>query len=283
LYFAVRENPGHHQAAVWVLDPWKLNLKVVKKDEVVPPGDSGTSRPDRQRYARWLPDRFALRKRWPCLPVAIYPSHIVQRIGVQRSCFTIHGSDQRGLEEIGRRYSIPLLKITIPSWEAKAIRTSLYACGIDESTVFPDLEGLSRAVETQWIDPPADLPHSGAYTRLRPSRVDKGGIGVFAIRRILRNTPLFVGDNDEMVWLKASELPRMPKLIKLLYTDFGVKKVDAETGEERYGCPLSFNRLTLSWHLNRSRKRNVRCDEYFNFFAAKDIAPGDELTVDYRT
>jgi hypothetical protein len=205
----------------------------------------------------------------------------VRRIGVQRSCFTIHGSNHSGLEEIARRIKFPLLKITIPSWEAKAIRRSLYACGIDETTIFPDLEGLSKAVESEWVELAAEHPHRGVFTRLRPSTVDKGGVGVFAIRRIRRNTPLFVGDNDEMVWLKSSELPRTPKSVKRLYEDFPVTKTDVDTGERRYGCPVSFNRLTISWYLNESRKPNVRCDEYFNFFAARDIAPGEELTVDY--
>ncbi|MBI3696404.1 MAG: FRG domain-containing protein [Acidobacteria bacterium] len=283
LYFAVREDPGHHHAAVWVLDPWELNRRVVGKAEALPPGDPGTTKRDRQRYERWLPDRFAPRKKWPPSPVAIYPGHIMRRIGAQRSCFTIHGLDQRGLEEIAELIESPLMKIVIPSWEAKTIRRSLATCGVDETTVFPDLEGLGKALEISNMEEDESLPHQGAYTRLGPSKVHEGGVGVFAIRRIRKNTPLFAGDNDEMVWVKKSELPRRPKSIRQLYEDFAVIKADKKNRETRYGCPMNFNRLTISWYLNHSLKPNVRCDKSYNFFALRLIEPDEELTVDYRT
>jgi hypothetical protein len=291
LYFAVRENPGHHHAAVWVLNPWKLNQQVVRKFEVVPPGDPGTTDEDKARYDPWLLERFARRRKWPRWSVAVYPSHITRRIGAQRASFTIHGADQRGLEATAERIQCPLKKITIPSWEAKVIRRSLETCGLDETTVFPDLEGLSRAVVYSWATPDEGLPHRGVYTRLAPSHVDRGGVGVFAIRKIRRGTPLFVGDNDEMVWVENEELPQAPRSVRKLYDDFAVIKT-VEKGKKReksryYGCPLSFNRLTVSWYLNeplKSVEPNVRCDpSSYEFFASRDIEPGEELTVDYST
>lgn len=283
LYFAVRENLGFHNAAVWVLDPWELNIKVVRRDEVVPPGDPGTTRRDRERYDKWLPDRFAPRKRWPRRPVAVYPGHIMRRIGAQRSCFTIHGSDDRSLDEIAQEIKCPLTKITIPSWEAKAIRRCLETCGVDETTVFPDLEGLSKVLEIRWMQPNERLPHHGAYTRLRPSNVDKGGVGVFAVRKVRKGTLLFAGDNGEMVWVHKGNLPKAPKSLRKMYEDFAVIKTGQQDAETRYGCPVSFNRLTISWYLNHAPKPNVRCDENFDFYALRDIERDEELTVDYST
>ncbi len=290
LYFAVREKPGYHHAAVWVVNPWKLNRKVVHKFEVVPPGDPGTTDEDRRRYDPWLPERFSKAKSWPRWPIAIYPSHITRRIGAQRSSFTIHGADQGGLEAMAQKIGCPLVKITIPSWEAKAIRRSLETSGIDETTVFPDLEGLSRAVVSSWITPGEGLPHRGVYARLRPSLIHKGGVGVFAIRKIRKGTQLFVGDNDEMVWVEQEQLARAPRSIRKLYDDFAVintYKRDTKGRKTRYGCPLSFNRLTTSWYLNeplKSLKPNVRCDpSSYEFFALRDIAAGEELTVVYST
>jgi FRG domain/SET domain len=283
LYFAVRERPGYQDAAVWVLDPWELNKRVVRKDEVVPPGEAGTSAQDRQRYVKWLPERFVPGKRWPPRPVAIYPGHIVRRIGAQRSCFTIHGVDQRGLEAISDDVECVLTKITIPSWDAREIRHTLDTCGVDDSTVFPDLAGLSKAVEFRYTKPKESPPHSGVYTRLRPSEIAKGGIGVFAIRKIKKDAHLFEGDNDEIIWLKESEVGALPKGVRQLYRDFPVIKNEEGNNERRYGCPLSFNRLTVSWYINHSQKPNVRCDESFNFYALRTIEPGEELTVDYST
>jgi len=43
LHFAVKDDPGFYDAAVWALDPWWLNMQVVRQDEVVPLGAPGTS------------------------------------------------------------------------------------------------------------------------------------------------------------------------------------------------------------------------------------------------
>jgi hypothetical protein len=72
-------------------------------------------------------------------------------------------------------------------------------------------------------------------------------------------------------------LPKRPKEILRLYEDFAVIK------DNRYGCPPTFNRLTMSWYINHSENPNVYCDENYNFFALRDIKPGEELTADYST
>ncbi len=41
LYFAVRDNQGYQDAAVWMLDAWWLNETVIHRSEVLPPGGSG--------------------------------------------------------------------------------------------------------------------------------------------------------------------------------------------------------------------------------------------------
>src|SRR5439155_15329779 len=147
LYFAVRANQGDFPAAVWMIDPWWLNKTVTHKDEVIPPADPGILPEDRKIVAPWLPLRFKKKQRLPKLPVAIVPSHTMRRISAQRSCFTIHGTEYDGFGQLtARDKHARLVKITIPSWEVKQIRRSLDACGIDETTIFPDLEALGRSV-----------------------------------------------------------------------------------------------------------------------------------------
>ncbi len=119
------------------------------------------------------------------------------------------------------------------------------------------------------------LPHEGVYTRLKPSGVHSGGIGVFAITDIKKGAPLFEPDNEEMVWIDSARISGLPKEIRKLYLDFGPLK------DGKYGVPTSFNKLTVSWYLNESKTPNVGCDENFKFCAAADIKAGDELTVDY--
>jgi FRG domain len=73
LYFAVRENRGDCSAAVWALNPWWLNGRVIRKDEVIPPGDPLILARDRKVVNRWLPNRFLRRARLPKLPMAVFP------------------------------------------------------------------------------------------------------------------------------------------------------------------------------------------------------------------
>jgi hypothetical protein len=276
LHFAVKDNPGLYDAAVWVLDPWWLNMGVVHHDEVIPPGAPGTAKTDAARYRRWLPERFEKKARLPRWPAAVFPSNIAGRIGSQRSCFTIHGRQTDGLERLARKARGRLAKIVIPSYCVLEISVDLRECGIDEATVFPDLEGLSRAINANWA-PAEDCesPHDQVCTRLRPSRVDKGGVGVFAIKKIPKNSNCFPGDSDELIWVQKSRIPKRPVQVRKLYWDFGVYKKD------RCACPVSFDRLTPAWYVNESKRPNVRCDENYNFVALRDIDPGEELTADY--
>jgi hypothetical protein len=177
---------------------------------------------------------------------------------------------------------VPLVKITIPSWSVASIQAELEDWGVDETTVFPDLDGLGRDLAQRAKKAERDRPHDDVYTRLRASKIDKGGVGVFATKGIRKGTALFKGEPEEMAWLDKSALSRLPQVTRKLYDDFAVIKTDSE-GKTRYGCPPSFNRLTVSWFLNHSSKPNVRCDKNFNFFALHDITTGEELTVNYST
>jgi hypothetical protein len=123
-------------------------------------------------------------------------------------------------------------------------------------------------------------PHDGCYTRIRRSRIH--GVGVFAIRRIKKGTLIFSDDNQEIKWIKSEDLRKLPPEIRRLYDDFCIIKDDGKT----YGCPSSFNQLTVSWYLNEQRhpqKPNVECRDDYMFYALRDIAVGEELTVDYLT
>jgi len=280
LYFAVKSNPGFYDAAVWILDPYELNRRAIGKEEVIPPSATGVHRTDKRLVDPWLPARFRNMGGLPQRPIAVYPTHIARRISTQRSCFTVHGRDAKGLEELQGKKNPSLLKIRIPSFRVQAIRRELEASGIDEATIFPDLDGLSRYLSLKWRKDEHKQPHNGVYTRLRPSGVHKGGVGVFAAKRIRKGASLFQGDNEEMLWVGEAFLPKGPREIRRLYEDFAVIK------DSRYGCPPTFNRLTPSWYLNEPKKGgqpNVGCDDGYDFFALRNIEPGEELTVDYSS
>jgi hypothetical protein len=280
LYFAVRDNPGFYDAAVWMLDPYELNHRVFGRDEVIPPS-ANVNRHDKELMKRWLPDRFS-EARLPKYPIAIYPTHIARRISSQRSCFTIHGGDEEGLDTLARVKNSCLQKTIIPQSAMRNIRSELETCGIDETTIFPDLDGLSRCINAWWKIDRHDPPHKHVYARLEPSKVDEGGVGVFAIVNIKKSTPLFRGDNEEILQVKESAFRRAPLAIRRLYRDFTVFRKEMPL----FSCPTNFNRLTVSWYINEPKpgeSPNVRCNDECDFFALRDIKAGEELTVDYST
>jgi hypothetical protein len=282
LYFAVKDSEGLHDAAVWVLDAWRLNKEknVVGRYEVLPTGSPGLSRLDIRRYRPWLPDRFdaeqQLKKKFP---VAVYPNHFDRRIAAQRSCFTVHGVKKKGLDNIFPASKRLLSKILIPSYATEQIRDELNSYGMDEATIYPDMEGLGKSVKATWMPAVEEMPHDGLYTQLRPSKIH--GVGVFAIRPIRKGTLIFPGDSDEMRWVNAEDVPKA-KCFRNLYERFAIVKTGTSGQPTRYGCPRNFDRLTMSWYLNDPRKRekpNVWCDENYDFRALRNIKQGEELTV----
>lgn len=140
LYFAVRENSGDRDAAVWVLDPFWLNKQVLEQEVIF-----GTRDPEVQLY---LPPTDVDQVLKP-FPVAIEPSHISRRITAQHSCFTIHGSEKKGLNFVGKEEKQQnLVKVRVPKENIEKVKRDLARCGIVETTVFPDLGGLGW--ELRW-------------------------------------------------------------------------------------------------------------------------------------
>jgi hypothetical protein len=280
LYFAVKDNEGLHDAAVWVLDPWELNDRVLHTLEVIPPGSPGLPEADILRYKPWLPDRFDAKQRLKEeLPVAIYPNQFDRRIAAQRSCFTVHGLRRGSLEQLFPNVRRLLARIVIPSYATEGIRKELDDYGIDEATIYPDLEGLGKCV-ARWLPKTKEPPHEALFTRLGPSKID--GVGVFAIAKIKKGKLIFPADSDEMQWVPAELLPKA-KSLRRLYEDFAVVKNAKDGKPKRYGCPTHFTRLTMSWYINdplKGEEPNVECDEDYDFRAVRDIRKGEELTVD---
>lgn len=144
LYFAVRDSQRDRDAAIWILDPWWLNKRGLNEREVIPPGaEIGISKQDFDRYKPWLPDRYS-KDELPKGSVAVYPTHSARRISTQRSCFTIHGSEEGALENLAADPDARIVKVTIPSAEILTIKEQLTVAGVDEMTIFPDLDGLGR-------------------------------------------------------------------------------------------------------------------------------------------
>jgi hypothetical protein len=279
LYFAVKDNPGHYDSAVWVLDPYTLNQRAINRDEVIPPSAQGVAKGDKQSVRKWLPTRFT-GKSIPMKPIAVFPTHVARRISTQRSCFTVQGRDLTGLDRLENLRQPILRKLLVPSFRVRAIKRELINAGIDEATIFPDLDGLGRAVGAEYAVDTDPWPHLDVVTKLQPSKAYPGEVGVFAISKIRKNGRPFRGENEEIIWLDKKSIAKhgMSKSARKLYADFSLSRA------ERFGCPTSFNRLTVAWYLKRPKsgvKANVRPDRYYEFYASRDIAEGEELIAEF--
>jgi SET domain-containing protein len=119
----------------------------------------------------------------------------------------------------------------------------------------------------------APFPHDHVYVRLGCS--DIHGVGVFAIRDIPEGTEIFRGNTSKSTIVTKEIVDQQPEELRKLYEDFCAQEGD------KYFCPDSFNNLDISYYLNESKDPNVETPDGHDFYAARLIQKGEELTVDY--
>ena len=115
------------------------------------------------------------------------------------------------------------------------------------------------------------------YCRIGRSKIH--GVGVIAIRKIPKGTNPFKKATDfNLVRFKKTELKKLDPRVKKMIVDF--LSLDRE---DILVPDTGLNALDISFHMNQSKKPNVIVGENEDFFAARNIQEGEELTVDYST
>jgi hypothetical protein len=143
LYFAVRQRAettirrSDPDAAVWMLDPVWLNKRSI--------GLPYVADWDWKEVSPYLLMGDELK---PHAAAALDPPHISTRVAVQRSRFTVHGNNPDDLDQLAGNDDSRLLKFTINRSAIPQLKIDLSLLGVDETTIFPDLEGLAR--QLQW-------------------------------------------------------------------------------------------------------------------------------------
>lgn len=121
------------------------------------------------------------------------------------------------------------------------------------------------------------FPHDKVYTRLGRSKIQ--GVGVFAIIDIKKGIKIFADDPPQAKIIAASKIGNLPQAIQGLYHAFAVYQPKNDT----FVCPASFNKMTVQWYVNHSKKPNVKANARYEFFALRKISAGEELTVNYES
>lgn len=143
LFFAVLGYRDPNDAAVWVLDPWSLNLQSIDQQSV-----PITNHPALKDYALETDPKEISRDINAKLPAAIRPTRSTPRIIAQKGVFTIHGSIAEGLNQIQVTGldGIFLESIVISGAQKKRLLKELEPAGVTYSVLFPELEGISKEI-----------------------------------------------------------------------------------------------------------------------------------------
>lgn len=148
-----------NDAAIWAIDPIELNTLSGIEDfpNTWAPGSIRQTIQIAWRTKdepTFLPSGERILYKTCEYPVAIYPSSVHPRISRQKSCFTLHGTDKRDFETILSNKTITsksrFIKFVLPKTIIQDIWQELHQIGITYSTIYPDLDGLSKELRVKF-------------------------------------------------------------------------------------------------------------------------------------
>jgi len=168
LYFAVNDQTRDTNPAVWMINPVALNHislginEDLDKDKLKSNEDCfpNTWTPKRRSY-----ENIRLAFKHPSekqeeyspseKPIAIQLTYCHPRMSAQKGCFTVHGTNENGFEEIFNERSKLvtenyLKKYIIFRKSVPQIYEELKTLGITPSSIFPDLYGLAKELEERF-------------------------------------------------------------------------------------------------------------------------------------
>ena len=151
LYFAVRNPQNVFIPSVYVINPFWFDEIAHRrqKDEgfIFGVDECFLTNKENDILSPYLCDRSGL----PNYPLFIEPPETDSRIVAQRSVFSIHGKKKNAFYEISANEEYPeLFQLRISTKQSEYIKAELNSMGINEFTLFPDLEGLSKFIKWDW-------------------------------------------------------------------------------------------------------------------------------------
>ncbi|HVP54010.1 MAG TPA: FRG domain-containing protein [Candidatus Eisenbacteria bacterium] len=156
VYFAVayRKRDPADPARIYVTNPYVWNDEHGYGRDLYWPRYFGWDAKTKAYYdfGEILVDEAYIDWKYPC---ALYPPQRDVRLSAQRGFFTIHGYDLRPMDEISPEF---VEAIDLDHSAIEECKHQLRYSGIDEYSLFPDLEGLSRKLRK---DHGLDLPLPG--------------------------------------------------------------------------------------------------------------------------
>jgi hypothetical protein len=137
LYFAVKN--ASKEAAIWILDPFALNATTINRPSILHPTELAHD------YAAYYIERTA---KLEGNVVALSPLRHNPRVFHQRAGFTLHDDIETPLEIL---HPDVVTKVILKKEGFADAFKFLELAGVNEFTLFPDLEGLSRKLKTEYF------------------------------------------------------------------------------------------------------------------------------------
>jgi hypothetical protein len=145
LFFALNSESkvpkDREDAAVWMLDPWWLNRRVLKDESILLPSFESAAAYLGEPYENLNDCGHTVVK--PQYPAAIDPPFLARRVAVQRSHFTIFGWARDGMMRLAEAKEARLIRIRIAKSALPQMRADLITAGVTDTTIYPDLRGLA--------------------------------------------------------------------------------------------------------------------------------------------
>ena len=150
LFFSLKlgiNDRDFNNPCVWMICPEELNF-ISHKSRRIFRTENSSSNPDKALMKAYYDlDETVLRIDHP---IAIASSYTNDRIISQKGCFTLHGIDIVDIRYFYRSAkSNRLVRIEIDHKSRASIKEELDQAGISDSVLFPDLEGLTREINSR--------------------------------------------------------------------------------------------------------------------------------------
>ncbi len=142
LFFALNNAKPEKQPCLWILNPYGLNEKKSSYDsrEIISPEYLEYT------YSEYMIDGNDFDFGWET-PIAIYPEQNNPRLQAQGGYFTIQGDDYRQIHQIEPSV---LGQVLIEQDWIPELKLMLEQMGINESSLFPGLEGLAKHLRAKY-------------------------------------------------------------------------------------------------------------------------------------
>ena len=148
IYFALLgKGKPNFSPCIWLLNPYRLNWKYHESGDLYSPENLDywdETEKEYLTYSDLLLDTESQDKFWWNEPLALYPIRRVDRLTTQGGYFTIHGNDTRPIENIIPANKKIWKQVPIPEEAIAGCELFLEQAGINEFTLFPDLDGLAN-------------------------------------------------------------------------------------------------------------------------------------------